>query len=183
MTGARRDVRTLAAAAVLAAAAATPLAAQERVVPAVGDRVRVASAAAPETLHGELVAVRGDTMFVRRYSDAARVAVPFAQVSWIEVRQQRSGWQGLGRGLLYGVPIGFGGGYLLGVFSESRYESCGDDCGLLPAVGAAAGLVVGTVLGTIIGVTTPGGRWVQAQRPVAAAAPAGGVALSIGIDF
>ncbi len=181
MTGARREVRRLAAAAVLAAAAATPLAAQERVVPAVGDRVRVASSAARETLHGDLVAVRGDTMFIHRYSDAARVAVPLAQVSWIEVRQQRSGWEGLGRGLLYGVPIGFGGGYVLGVVSEGRY--CGDDCGLLPAVGAAAGLVVGTVLGTIIGVTTPGGRWVQAQRPVAAPVAGGGVALSIGIDF
>src|SRR5688500_17583509 len=101
---------------VLVALAWTPLGAQERAVPAVGD----------------------DTLFVRRSSDDAWVAVPLSQVYWMEVRRPRSGWQGLGRGLLHGVPIGFVGGYVLGVLSEKSYDSCGDDCGLLPAVGAAA---------------------------------------------
>jgi hypothetical protein len=150
-------------AAILAALASAPLAAQERVVPAVGDQVRIASAAAPGRLRGELVAVRGDTLVVISAVTLRSVAVPLSQVDRIDVRRRRSGWEGLGRGLLYGVPFGFGGGYLLGTISEGRH--CGDDCGLLPAVGAAAGLVTGTVLGVVFGVGMPGGRWVQGERP------------------
>ena len=171
-----------AAAAVLVALASTPLGAQERTVPAVGDRVRIASPVTPAgMLRGELVEVRGDTLVVRRDDTLRHVAVPLSRIDWMEVRRPRSRLNGLGRGLLYGVPIGFGGGYVLGVLSEKSYESCGDDCGLLPAVGAAAGLVAGTVLGTIIGVSRPGGRWVEVPRRPAAGS--GGVALSIAIEL
>ncbi|HVG44219.1 MAG TPA: hypothetical protein VM890_05790, partial [Longimicrobium sp.] len=179
MKGASRVHRTLSAMAVLVALGWTPLGAQERAAPTVGDRVRIASPAMAGTLMGDLVAVRGDTLFVRRDLAVNPVAVPLSQVDWMEVRRPRSRLAGLGHGLLYGVPTGLAGGYLLGTLAQGSPDDCADDCGLLPGLGALAGLVTGTVLGGIIGVTTPGGRWVSAPRRPAAGA--GGVALSIDI--
>ncbi|HEV7589346.1 MAG TPA: hypothetical protein VGO40_14615 [Longimicrobium sp.] len=166
------------AAAVLVALAGTRLGAQERSLPAVGERVRiVAPAVGPRALTGDLMAVRGDTLFVRGDQAVTAVAVPLSRVEWIEVRRRRSRVAGLGRGLLIGIPVGAASGYLLGAAAEGGAGECSEDCGLLKAVGTAAGLVTGTVLGAVIGVTTPGGHWVQGHRPDR------GVALSIGIKL
>jgi hypothetical protein len=171
-------IRATLMAAVLAALAAAPLGAQAR-VPAVGDRVRITSPAGGR-LKGELVAVRRDTLFVRLDPAAGATAVPLSQVDRIEVRRQRTGMEGLGVGLLYGVPIGLGSGYLLGRLAEGSHDRCGDDCGLMTGLGALGGLVAGTVLGTVFGIAMPGGRWEPARR-TAAAPTGGGVALSIAI--
>jgi hypothetical protein len=170
-------IRATLMAAVLAALAAGPLGAQAR-VPAVGDRVRITSPAGGR-LKGELVAVRSDTLFVRPDPAAGVTAVPLSQVDRIEVRRQRTGMEGLGMGLLYGVPAGLGGGYLLGRLAEGSHDRCGDDCGLMTRLGALGGLVAGTVLGTVFGIAMPGGRWEPARRT--ATAMPGGVAVAIGV--
>jgi len=165
-------------------ALAAPLAAQRAAPPAVGETVRLsAPAAAPGTLRGELVARRGDTLFVRRENATAPVAVRMAQVEWIDVRRPRGWLAGLGRGVLIGAPAGFGGGYLLGSMAEGGVDECADDCGLLTAAGAAAGLVTGTLLGALVGGSAPGGRWVRTEPRVHAAAAPQGVALSMTITL
>lgn len=151
------------------AVAGTPLGAQERSIPAVGEQVRVvAPSVGPRAVTGDLVAVRGDTLIVR--GDAATVAVPLGQVEWIQVRRPRSRAAGWGRGLLIGMPAGFASGYLVGRVLEGSHERCGDDCGLVTGFGALAGLATGTVLGTIIGISTPGSGWVEGHRPTSAIA-------------
>ena len=110
MTG-RSHRRTLSAAmaVLLATLAWTPLRAQGWAVPAVGERVRIAwPVVAPKPLRGELVAVRGDTLVVRRDVSLQLLEVPLSEVDWVEVRRPRSQLEGLGHGLLVGVPAGFG---------------------------------------------------------------------------
>jgi hypothetical protein len=166
MTGTRTWVRVFAAAiTVVLVLGSERLAAQQR-MPAVGDWVRVSWTTPPGvTLQGDLTALHGDTLFVRGDLAARAVPVPLAQVERIEVRQPRPRLQGMGRGALIGAPIGLAGGYLLGASAEPGADDCADDCGLLKTVAAAAGLLSGTVLGGLIGATTPGGRWVEAERP------------------
>lgn len=172
-----RALRALAAA-VLAACAAGPLAAQAHPDARVGDEVRVStSASGSETVRGELVMVRNDSLYVRPGASRA-VAVPLAAVQWIDVRHRRRWVEGVFIGVGIGAPLGTGSGYLLGKLAEGGPRGCGDDCGLLPVMGAAGGLVAGTVLGAIIGGTSPGGRWVPAALP-----GGGGVALSLGIKL
>ena len=167
--------------ALLLAALAIPgrMAAQASVSSMIGDTVRVTAPAAGEGIRGVLVAVRDDTMFVRRYGLV--VPVPLSQVERVDVRRRRPRGDGLLRGVLYGAPIGLGSGALLGWLAEEMDGSCGDWCGLLPAAGGVVGLVTGTVLGGVTGVAAPGRRWERVDsRPVVAIAPVrGGVALSI----
>jgi hypothetical protein len=168
MTASPSSVRALAAVgALLLALGPAPLAAQRRIAE-IGDRVRVSWTSPPgATLQGELTSLRGDTLLVRRGLAVRAVPVPLSQVQRIEVRLPRSRLEGMGRGVVIGAPIGLAGGYLLGASAEAGVDECADDCGLLKTVGAAAGLVAGSVLGALIGVTTPGGRWVEAERPPA----------------
>ncbi|MFL5383942.1 MAG: hypothetical protein ACJ8GN_15580 [Longimicrobiaceae bacterium] len=166
-----KALRTLAAA-LLAACAAGPLAAQGRPEARVGEEVRVLTSGTTGTLRGELVLVRNDSLYVRPQASRA-VAVPLAEVRWIAVRQKRSGWEGFVLGVSYGAPAGAATGFLLGKYAERG--GCADECGLVPTFLAAGGLVAGTVLGAIIGGGAPGGRWVPAARP-----GEGSVALSLG---
>lgn len=162
----------------LAAALALPgRAAAQSAPPSIGDTVRVR--APGQEIRGVLAAVRGDTMFVRR--DGLTVPVPLAQVERVNVRRRRHPVDGLFRGALHGAPIGFGSGALLGLLAQEMDGSCGDWCGLYPAVIGVAGLAVGTVVGGVTGVAAPGRRWERVgTRPVVAIAPArGGVALSL----
>lgn len=168
--------------ALLATALAMPgsTAAQTSVASVIGDTVRVTAPAAGERIRGVLVAVRDDSLFVRRYGRT--LAVPLARVERVDVKRRRSHVAGLFRGVLYGAPIGLASGYLAGTLEEkSDDDGCGDDCGLLPVVYGAAGFVTGTFFGGLIGVAAPGGRWQRvSSRPVMAVAPArGGVALSL----
>jgi hypothetical protein len=184
MIGARHARGFASAAAALAALAGTPLAAQEAAPPAVGETVRLqAPAATPGTLRGEVVAARGDTLFVRPERGVVPVAVPLWQVEWIDVRRRRPWLVGLARGVLIGAPTGLGSGYVLGSIAEGDASDCADDCGLLPVVTAAAGLAWGTVLGALIGGSAPGGRWVRTAPRMHAAADAGGIALSMSIKL
>lgn len=169
-----RALRTLAAA-VLAACAAGPLAAQERRVARVGDQVRVTSGTIPGRVHGELVLVANDSLYVRP-DWFHTVGVPLAEVEWIEVQQRRSWVDGVLHGVLIGAPIGAAGGYLLGMVDGGGRNGCYHDCGVLPVVGAVDGLLIGTVVGALVGGVAPGGRWQPAARP-----GSGGVALSLGI--
>ncbi|MFL5383943.1 MAG: hypothetical protein ACJ8GN_15585 [Longimicrobiaceae bacterium] len=172
----RRILRAFAAA-LLAACASGPLAAQERRVARVGDQVRVTSGAIPGTVRGELVLVANDSLYVR--PDWFRtVGVPLAEVEWIEVRHRRSWLNGVMVGVAIGAPVGAAGGYLLGVLDDSGPNGCYDGCGLLPAIGALGGLMTGTVVGAVVGGVAPGGRWMPAARP-----DGGGVALSLGIKL
>ena len=164
--------RILAAAAV-AACAAGPLAAQEPPEARVGDQVRVAAGTMPRLVRGQLVMVGGDSLYVRPGREP-RVAVPLAEVDWIEVRHRRSWVGGVLLGVAVGAPAGAASGYLLGTLRERGLNGCGDDCGFLPALGAAGGLLGGTVLGAIVGGISPGGRWKPAARPAGS-----GVALSV----
>jgi len=168
----RQTLRALVAAA-LAVCAAGPLAAQAGPEARVGDEVRV-SASGAGTVRGELVLVRNDSLYVRPGASRA-VAVPLAAVQRIEVRHRRVWVLGVFLGVGIGAPAGAASGYLLGRFAEGGPRGCGDDCGLLPAMGTAGGLLAGTVLGAIIGGSSPGGRWVPAARP-----GGDGVALSLG---
>lgn len=146
-------------------------------LPSIGDTVRVR--APGQEIRGVLAAVRDDTLFVRR--DGLTVPVPLAQVERMDVRRPRPRGDRLLRGVLYGAPIGLGSGVLLGWLAEEKDGSCGDWCGLYPAVGGVVGLALGTVLGGVTGVAAPGRRWERVgARPVVAVAPArGGVALSL----
>lgn len=178
MSGASRHRRLSRALAtsVLAACIAGPLAAQGHPEARVGDEVRVSTSGAG-TVRGELVLVRSDSLYVRPGASRS-VAVPLAAVQEIEVRHRRSWVTGVAFGVAIGAPAGVASGYLLGRWAEKGPQGCGDDCGLLPVMGAAGGLVAGTVLGAIIGGSSPGGRWVPASRP-----GGGGVALSLGIKL
>ena len=175
--------RTIVGTALTAAVLAMPgrMAAQASVSSVIGDTVRVTAPAAGEGegIRGVLVAVRDDSLFVRRYGRT--ISVPLSQVEWVEVRRRRSAPARLLRGVLYGAPSGLGAGSLAGALAEPSDEDCADDCGLLRVVGGAVGLASGTVLGGLIGVTTPGGRWEHVStRPSVAIAPTrGGVALSV----
>jgi hypothetical protein len=167
--------------ALVAAALAVPgrMAAQASVTSVIGDSVRVTAPSVEPGIRGVLVAVRDDSLFVRRHGRT--IAVPLSQVEWVEVRRRRSALGGLLRGVLIGAPVGLATGYLTGELAEGNLQDCADDCGLLPVIYGAAGLVTGTVLGGMIGVTTPGGRWRHvATRPSVGIAPArGGMALSL----
>ena len=173
--------RSIVRAALVAAALLLPgrMLAQAPLAGVIGDTVRVRAPAIGAGIRGVLVAVRNDTLFVRRYG--VTLPVPLSQVEWVDVRRKRSLLGGLARGVAYGAPIGLASGYLLGAAAESGDGYCGDDCGLLPVVGAATGFAAGTFLGAIIGLGAPGGRWVPVSaRPSIAVAPArGGVALSL----
>ena len=171
-----RILRTLAAA-VLAACAAGPLAAQERRVARVGDQVRVTSGAVPGTVRGELVLVANDSLYVRP-DWFHTVGVPLAEVDWIEVQHRRSWVDGVLHGVIIGAPVGVAGGYLLAAVGEIGPDRCNDDCGILPVVGAVNGLLIGTVVGALVGGVAPGGRWKPAARP-----GSGGVALSLGVKL
>jgi hypothetical protein len=185
MIGARHARRLASAAAMAGAAlAGVPLAAQEAAAPAVHDRVRLhAPAAAPGTLRGEVVAARGDTLFVLPERGMVPVAVPLSEIERMDVRRRRSWLAGLAYGVLVGAPAGLGGGYMLGSIAEGDPTDCADDCGLLPVVGAATGLVGGTLLGALIGGVAPGGRWVRTSPRVHAAVGTGAVALSMSIEL
>jgi len=176
--------RTLAAvaAAVLVALAAVSADAQERGVPAVGERVRIAwQVVAPATLRGELLEVRGDTLVVRRDESFQRLEVPLAEVGLIEVRRARSRLEGMGRGLLLGPPIGAASGFVLGTIAERAGRNCYGECGVVPIVLAVGGAALGTVVGAIGGLAAPGGKWVPV--PYRPAAGAGGVGLSIPVKL
>ena len=166
-------------AAVLVALAWTPLAAQERAVPAVGDRVRIEwRVVAPKPLRGERVEIRGDTLVVRRDDSLQRLEVPFSEVGLIEVRRPRSPMQGLGHRLSLAVPIGVAGGFALGTIAEAG--GCADECGLVPTVLAVTGAALGTVVGTFVGLVAPGEKWVPVPYRPAAAVTRDGAAVSIG---
>ena len=149
------------------------MAAQELAGAAVGDSVRIEAPALGPGIRGELVAMHGDTLYVRRYG--AMLAVPMARVERVDVRRRLSPVAALGRGVAYGAPMGLAAGFLVGTTAHGGGNpDCADDCNQLPTVGAAAGLAVGTVLGALIGVSSPMGRWVRVS-------PRGGVALSLGV--
>jgi hypothetical protein len=167
--------------ALAAGALAVPgrLAAQTSVSSVIGDTVRVTARAVDQGIRGVLVAVRDDSLYVRRYGRT--IAVPLSQVEWVEVRRRRSVLGGLLRGVLIGAPVGLASGYLAGELTEGSADDCADDCGLIPVIYGAAGLATGTFFGGLLGATSPGGRWEHvSMRPSVAIAPArGGVALSI----
>jgi hypothetical protein len=147
----------------------------------VGAKVRITTPlVAPEKLQGELVAVRGDTLVIRRDVSLQVLEIPLSQVDRLELRRERSQFEGLEHGLLIGVPAGIGSGYLYGWVLEGGFR-CRYECGLAPLYLAVAGGALGTVLGAIFGLATPGGTWVAVAR--AAPAPAGGVALSLRVDL
>jgi len=174
--------RTFAAvsAAVLAALAAAPADAQERGLPAVGDRVRIEwRVVAREKLRGELLEVRGDTLVVRRDESFQRLEVPLAEVGLIEVRRTRGPMEGLGHALALAVPIGVASGVALGTIAESG--GCADECGLVPYLLGVTGAVLGTVVGIVVGIAAPGGKWVPV--PYRPAAGTGGVGLSIPVKL
>lgn len=170
---------SIAIVAVLAAAAPARLAAQGR-APVPGDTVRIVAAALPVgSVQGELVAERGDTLFVRRYG--ATIAVPLARVERIDLRRRRSWLVGLARGVAIGAPTGLASGYLIGSAMEGGGDDCADDCGLLPVIYGATGFVGGALLGALIGGSAPGGRWVRAAPR--SGPSGGGVALSVGMKI
>jgi hypothetical protein len=172
--------QTAVAAVVLVALARTPAGAQERALPAVGDRVRIAwRAVAPQTLRGELLEVRGDTLVVRRDDSSQRVEVPIAEVGLIEVRRLRGPMEGLGHALLIAVPIGAASGFAVGTIAES--DGCADECGLFSGLLTIGGAALGTVVGTVVGIAWPGEKW--AAVPIRPAAGAGGVALSVTVKL
>jgi hypothetical protein len=149
----------------------------------IGDTVRIGAPALGPGIRGELVAVRGDTLFVRRFG--ATLAVPMAQVERIEVRRRRSLLNALGLGVAYGAPLGLASGFLVATsIHGGGNPDCADDCNLLPVAGAATGLAVGTVLGGLIGISSPLGRWVRVSpRPSVAVGPgAGGRGVALSLD-
>ena len=141
----------------------------------VGDTVRIEAPALGPGIRGELAAVRGDTMFVRRYG--ITLAVPISQVERVDVRRRRSAMGRAARGVAFGAPLGLAAGLLLGIAAHGGGNpDCADDCNLLPVVGAASGLAMGTALGAIIGVSSPMGRWERVF-------PRRGVALSLNVKL
>jgi hypothetical protein len=125
-----------------------------------GDTVRIGAPTLGPAIRGELVAVRGDTLFVDRHG--ATLAVPMSRVERVDVRRRRSMLGSVARGVSWGAPLGFAAGFLLGAAAEGGGDpDCADDCHQLPVVGAASGLGMGIVLGGIIGAASPSGRWVQ----------------------
>jgi hypothetical protein len=126
----------------------------------VGDTVRIGAPTLGPGIRGELVAVRGDTLFVDRHG--ATLAVPMSRVERVDVRRRRSVLGSVAHGVSWGAPLGFAAGFLLGVAAEGGGDpDCADDCHQLPVVGAASGLAMGIVLGGVIGAAAPSGRWVQ----------------------
>ena len=125
---------------------------------AVGDTLRIEAPALGPGIRGELVAMRGDTLYVRRYGTTLHV--PMAQVERVDVRRRRSAMGSAARGVAFGAPLGLAAGLLLGIAAHGGGNpDCADDCNLLPAIGAASGLAMGTVLGAVIGISSPMGRW------------------------
>ena len=176
---ARRLAAGIAAAAGLAG---TPLAAQQSSPPAVGETVRLlAPSPGPGSIRGLVMAVRGDTLFVRPDDGAATLAVPAEQIAWIDVRRPNSFGFGLMRGVLVGAPVGTGTGVLFGILAEAGKKNC-PDCGLTAIYTGVLGLLSGTVIGGVVGAASPGKYWEHTAAPIVEAAPSpGGVAVSMRI--
>jgi hypothetical protein len=119
-------------------------------------RVRVtAPSFAAEPIVGDLIAVDGDAITVRR-SGADKIVVPTQTVTRFEIRR-RAGRKlmGLGIGLLGGAAIG-------ALIGQATKESCSPDelfCGLedlqIPAYGVVGGLI-GAGVGVLV---APGEKW------------------------
>ena len=133
------------------------VAAQAPLGATVGDTVRVIAPALGPGIRGELAAVRGDTLYVRRYG--ATLAVPMSRVERVDVRRRRSVSDRLVRGVAYGAALGLAAGFALGTAAQSGNSDCADDCNQAATLGAASGLGMGIVLGGIIALTSPMGRW------------------------
>ena len=135
-----------------AAGLATDLGAQSSKV-AVGARVRVRA----EYPYGEVVGrvERADRQLLRVVQDRTTVGlvVPIRYVQSLEVRRQRTPFQGMQRGALRGAVVGVGAGLLLGALT--------DDIGTMGAVG----LGVGAVGGAAYGMRRPGLTWDRIEVP------------------
>jgi len=159
--------------------AARPLGAQALVGVTSSDTVRVVGHGAERELRGVFVAIRDDSVIVRRYSTT--FGYPVSQVDRIDVLRRRSVLAGTGRGVAVGAPIGLASGFLLGSALAGPREDYP-----IPAMLGAAGLAAGTGLGVIFGAAMPGRRWEQvSMRPSVAVGPArgGGVALGLSLGF
>jgi hypothetical protein len=179
----RRHALGLAAGIAAAGMAAAPLGAQSG-PPQVGETVRLYSPSmTPPRVRGQVMTIRGDTLFVLPADGTGQVAVPADDIAWIDVRRRRTWGAGLVRGALIGAPVGAAGGFLGGVLAEAGKEHC-PDCGLTAILGGMLGLVSGTVIGAMVGAGAPGEGWEPTAPPIIESAPApGGVALSMRIKL
>jgi hypothetical protein len=123
-----------------------------------GDRVRV-TAAARGAQEYSLVAVRGDTLQVRRSGAGADELIPLQTVERLEVRRAAPPrGETVVRRMMYGVAIGaVAGGVLLTVTDDDQFFA--DSRGGSAVIGAAAGGVVGGGVGLIAGLVGERDRW------------------------
>ena len=154
-----------------------PLGAQALVGVTTSDTVRVVGHGAVRELRGVFVAIRDDSVFVRRYS--ATFGYPVSRVDRIDVLRRRSVLAGIGRGVAIGAPVGLASGFLLGSALAGPREDFP-----IPVMLGAAGLAAGTGLGVIFGGAIPGKRWEQvSMRPSMAVGPARGGGVALGLNL
>jgi len=179
----RSVVRYAVVAAAWAGVMLAPRQTMAQAVAVVGDTVRVIAPTLGPGIRGELAAVRGDTLFVRRYG--ATLAVPMSRVERVDVRRRRSVSDRLVRGVAYRAALGLAAGFALGTAAQSGNSDCADDCNQAATLGAASGLGMGIVLGGIIALTSPMSRWehVYPGPRVAAGSAGHGVALSLNVKL
>ena len=187
-------LHTLAPAAALALAAATPSAARAQAEP--GDVVRVWAGQGRQ--EGVVVAAATDSLrlFVFR-SDTVTLA--WTEVRRIDVSQGRQSpreamARGAVRGLAYGAAVGAVAGFLLGesvcrvepvsVGGPSESRSCGMTGRWIGAgVGAVGGGAIGMGAGVVYGSWKPRTRWKRARPEVAMGAAPDGVVLAVDLRF
>jgi hypothetical protein len=140
----------------LMVATAVPAGAQVMLQP--GAKVRItAPTAGVQRFQGTIIAT-GDTLDVARGD--ARIRVPAAAVTRLELSRGKSRLAGAGRGALWGAGIGLG----IGAITMSRrdeYAGCDDgalfvDCdpyssGEWLAINAGGGAIWGVLIGAIVG--------------------------------
>jgi hypothetical protein len=123
---------------------------------AAGARVRVRA----EYPYGEVVGrvERADRNIVRVVQDrtTAGLVVPVRYIHSLEVRRERSRFEGMQRGALRGAIVGAGAGLLIGALT--------DNVATMGAVGLGAGVAGGAAYG----IRRPGLTWerVEIQQPV-----------------
>ncbi len=144
---------------VLFLAVVAELRAQEAPV-AQGDRVRISARIPYGRVVGTVAGLSADTLMVDIRSGDARLAVPLASVTRLEVsRGQKSAIaKGARIGFLVGAGVGVGVGALFG--AGLGEDVCSSGCvGAFAGIGALGGGAVGTLIGLGIGASSKTDQW------------------------
>jgi hypothetical protein len=141
---------------------------------------------------GTVTALAADSIILETGAVRTRTAVPIASVTRLEVSQWRKSF-GFGKGMLYGLLIGGGGGALVGALYGTQEDI---ECGLgdhldgpCPELKALFGVVLAGVPGTVIGgvvgalVKTEGWEEVPLDRLRVRFAPQRDGRFAVGLSF